>query len=101
MIPTDEFFEGFEQAGMTRPASWTPSTGGDPRTAQVLFRAPTEDALAGEAQSTNYSIRYPATKLVGLKRFETITVSGVQYKVREEPRSELDGTRMVAFLEIA
>lgn len=99
MQTTDKFFESFKKAGMTRPALWTPAVGGPQQSADVLFRAPTRDVLSGDATSTDFSIRYPASLFPGLKRGETITVSGAPFKVRENPHSELDGTRMMALLE--
>ena len=83
---------------MTKIASWVPSTGGAVQTPDVIYRAPTEDALSGGVKSVEYSIRYPATVLVGLKRGETVTVDGVQFTVRENPESQLDGTRLEAKL---
>lgn len=94
MLTTEQFFEYAEAAGMTVPASWAPSGGGATQTADVIFKAPSHDVLAGGAFATDPSIQYAAVDLVGLKRGETVTVNGSTYKVREDPQSELDGTRM-------
>jgi hypothetical protein len=104
MLTTDQFFAGFKAAGMTVPAAWTPSGGGPQQTADVIFRARGEDPLGGDAIATAYAILYPATKFVGLKRGETVIINGgaytgVSFKVREEPKAELDGSRMRAMLE--
>jgi hypothetical protein len=101
MQTTDKFFESFKKAGHTRLASWTPSAGGPAQTADVLYRAPGQDVLQGEAFATAYTIRYPATKFPGLIRGETVTIDAVNYKVKEDPRSELDGTRMLAHMDFA
>lgn len=94
MLPTADFYAAAARAGMTRAVAWTPSGGGAEQTADVMFREPVRDVLSGEAFTTEPSISYPTTQLVGLLRGETITVAGVSYKVREDPRSELDGSRM-------
>jgi hypothetical protein len=101
MLDTSKFFEAFDRAGFLKTALWTPSAGGAQQSAQVRYRAPTQDALSGGAKSVEYSINYPATLLVGLKRNETITVAGVQFIVRENPESQLDGTRYEALLKKA
>lgn len=105
MLTTEQFFANAKAAGMTRPVTWMPSGGGAIQTADVIFRAPTDNVLSGEASSTGYRIEYPASVLVGLKRSEVITVFkdktdlvGVQYTVRESPNSQLDGTRLEASL---
>lgn len=98
MLSTEGFFEVAQRAGMLKAVSWTPSAGGAAQTADAFFRAPAEDVLAGSAFTPEYSISYPATKLTGLLRGETVTVDGASYKVREDPRTELDGSRLRALL---
>lgn len=99
MITTEQFFEASKKAGMTRPLSWTPSAGaggGPAQAADVIFNTPPRDVLAGDGRGTDYSVQYPATKLIGLRRGETVTVDGVSYTVREAPYKQLDGTRLEA-----
>ena len=98
MRSTEQFFAAFDRAGILKTALWTPSAGGAQKSAQVRYRAPTQDALSSEVKSVDYSIEYPATVLVGLKRGETITVNGMQFTVRENPESQLDGSRLEAKL---
>lgn len=98
MLSTVDFFAAAARAGMTRVVTWTPSGGGSEQTADVYFREPVRDVLSGEAFSSDPMISYPATQLTGLIRGETLSVAGVNYKVREDPRSELDGSRYTALL---
>jgi hypothetical protein len=98
MLNTDQFFAAFDKAGFLKIAFWSPSTGGAVQTPKVRFKAPTQDALSGEVKSIDYSIEYPASVLVGLKRGEPIVIDGVLYTVREDPESQLDGTRREAKL---
>lgn len=102
MIDTATFYESFDKAGFLKTALWTPSVGlpgaGVQQSAQVRFRAPSRDALAGEFSVTDYTIKYPSTVLIGLKRGEALTVDGASYKVREGPHSLLDGSAFEAFL---
>jgi hypothetical protein len=99
MLDTPKFFEAFDKAGFLKTVLWTPSIGGPQQSEQVRYRAPTQDALSGDTKSVDYSINYPATVLVGLKRGEAISVDGVQFIVRENPESQLDGTRFEAWLK--
>lgn len=98
MLSTEQFFAAFSKAGIVKSLSWCPKSGDAQQTADVIFRAPSRDALAGEFSATDYMIEYPATQLVGLKRGEQVTVESVTYKVREGPHSDLDGSRLKAFL---
>lgn len=105
MRTTEDFFADAKKAGMTRPASWTPSTGGPTQNYDVIFRAPTDNVMSGEVNSTGYNIQYPASIFPGLKRGEVVTVFrdasdlvGVQYTLRESPNSQLDGSRLEAAL---
>jgi hypothetical protein len=102
MLDTSKFYESFDKAGFLTTALWTPSAGlpgaGIQQSAQVRFKAPNRDALAGEFSVTDHTIKYPSTVLTGLKRGETLTVGGIAFKVREGPQSELDGTVLQAFL---
>jgi hypothetical protein len=102
MLDTSKFFEAFDKAGFLKPALWTPSSGlpgaGIQQSAQVRYRQPSADVLAGDAFAEAYSISYPSTVFPGLRRGETVTVDGVQFKLREDPRRELDGSRCLAQL---
>jgi hypothetical protein len=108
MLDTSKFFEAFDKAGFLKTALWTPSTGGAQQSAQVRYHAPTLDALSSEVKSVDYSINYPSALLPGLKRGEVITLNGiivggivldgVQFTVRENPESQLDGSRLEAKL---
>jgi hypothetical protein len=103
MITTDAFFAAFDRAGFLKAALWTPSAGlpgaGVQQSAQVRYTAPTQTVLAGDAFATDYAMRYPAGTFPGLKRGETVTVDGVAFRVREDPASDLDGTRLAVPLE--
>ena len=98
MLATDKFYESFDRAGFLKEALWKPSAGGLAQSEKVRYRAPTENVLGGEALSTDYSIRYPATIFPGLKREEILTIEGFKYAVREGPKSSLDGSEMEAKL---
>lgn len=98
MLSADQFYSAFSKAGMLKTVTWSPSSGGPQQTAQVRYKAPTESPLGGEAFSTDYTIKYPATQLAGLKRGEVLAIDGQQYTVREGPKSELDGSVLEAKL---
>ncbi|HXC40815.1 MAG TPA: hypothetical protein VN667_17905 [Burkholderiales bacterium] len=100
MISTEAFFTAFDQAGFLTQVSWTPSLsagGGPAQTPKVRFRE-TDHAANGTALSTEYTIEYPATVLVGLKRGEVVMIAMEAYTVREEPSKQLDGSRLMAKL---
>lgn len=99
MLDTSKFFEAFDKAGFLKTALWTPSTGGAQQDPRVRYKAPTRDALSGETKTIDYSINYPSTVLIGLKRGEVITIDNMQFTVRENPESQLDGTRFEALLK--
>jgi len=99
MQSTEKFFEAFGRAGMLKGVSWKPSSGAPEVTGQAVFRAPTQDVLAGDALAVDFTIQYPATQFVGLKRGERVVIDGATYRLREDPRSELDGSRLRAPLE--
>lgn len=94
MITTEAFYAHFKAAGMLRAAAWTPSWGGPQQEAWVSYKAPAADVFGGDQSSIDYTIRYPAGALPGLKRNELITVSGKSYQVREDPQSRLDGSEL-------
>lgn len=47
------------------------------------FRAPDEPVLDGLALSTEYAIRYPASRLPDLAAGDTVQIAGRAYQVRE------------------
>lgn len=102
MLTPEQFYQSFDKAGLTRPTLWTPSVGlpgaGVQQSTAVRFHAPAGDVFSGEVISTNYRIEYPNTRLVGLKRLEVLTIGGVQYTVREGPKSKHDGNYFEAEL---
>lgn len=98
MLATDQFFAAFDKAGFLKTASWAPSLGGDIQTPKVRFKASSQDALSGDVKTIDYTIEYPSTVLIGLKRGEVLTIDGAQYTVRESPEIHLDGTLVAAKL---
>ena len=82
MIAIDAFYETAGRAGLLHPAIWRP-TAGQGVTAWVDFRAPDESILDGLGMSTDYRIRYPASRLAGLAQGDTLEIGGVAYRVRE------------------
>jgi hypothetical protein len=98
MITTEAFYEHFQEAGMLKLATWTPSWGAAPQEAHVRYRAPSSEAFGGDQFSIDYMIRYPATVLVGLKRGEPITIGLESFRVLEDPKSHGDGSELEAKL---
>ena len=98
MLTTEQFYASFDKAGFLKTALWKPSSGAEALEARVRFRAPTDRGLAGEVLTTDYTICYPASVLVGLKRGEVLTIEAQEYTVREGPSSNKDGTESEAKL---
>lgn len=77
------------------PASWTPSTGGEPIDELVLFDQPGDvlEAHPG-AISNQYLMRFETAAWPGLKRGEVVVIQGegkgASYKLRTDPRLEDD-----------
>jgi len=105
MLSTVDFFAAFDRAGMLKEAAWTPSVGlpgaGVEQKEKGRFRAPATEVLAGEAFTSDITFQYPALLFPGLKRGEVLAIAGTNYKLREDPRPELDGSRYLALLESA
>ena len=101
MLTSDQFFASFDKAGFLKTALWTPAGGGAGASRQARFRSPTEEALSGQALVTDYSIEYPASAFPapGVKRGDKITVEGVDYTAREDPRKRLDGSVLRVLLK--
>lgn len=77
-------------------ATFTPA-GGASVSANVLFDAQTEAMFGDETLSNEYTITYPVTALVGIKKGDRGTVDGKSYRVREV-RLKDDGRLVVAAL---
>lgn len=92
MLNSAEFFESFQEAGFLKPASWTPSAGGTPRTGNVRYRAGSVDVLNDAVRTTDHEITYVTAQFPGLKEGERIAVDGQLFQVRQKPTALLDGT---------
>jgi hypothetical protein len=101
MKSSESFFASFQKAGFLKPASWTPSGGGGPYTANVRFTSPDAEILTGTVVAADYQIEYVTSQLPGLKEGETVVVASVSYKVRTPPTKILDGTVARASLKKA
>jgi hypothetical protein len=93
----ERLYEAAARAGLLKTVTWTPAEGVEPQTVDVDFRAPDETVLDGLGLSTDYSIRYPASILVGLAQGDTVTLEGQTYRVREV-RAVGDGSEKRATL---
>lgn len=85
----------FRRLGTT--ASWTPADYTDGGTGTVILDAPGQDVLGGAGNATEYSVLYQATDFVGMTFGDTLTIGGVDYKVRN-PAPLDDGALMRATL---
>jgi hypothetical protein len=79
----ERLYNAAARAGLLSIATWLPGDGSDPETVSVEFRAPDDPVLDGLGLSTEYAMRYPASRFVGLAAGETVTVNGERYRVRE------------------
>jgi hypothetical protein len=93
----ERLYEAAARAGLLKEALWVPAAGAEPQTAFVDFRAPDETVLDGLGLSTDYSIRYPASRFVGLASGDIVIVNGERYRVREV-RAVGDGSEKRASL---
>lgn len=98
MLDTETFYQSFDAAGFLKTATWTPSGGLVQPDVKVRYQAHGEDVLSGEAISNKYTIRYPATRLIGMKRGDQVVIEAVQYTVREQPRLLKNGSELEAEL---
>ncbi len=96
MIAIDALYETAGRAGLLHTAIWRPVSG-QVVTAWVEFRAPDTTILDGIGLSTDYGIRYPASRLVGLGQGDTLEIGGMGYRVREV-RAVGDGSEARATL---
>ncbi len=61
-------------------------------TANVIYAAPTEDLLGGDATGTDHTADLPATSFPGIKRGDTVAIAGHgTFTLREAPRLVEDG----------
>ncbi len=95
----DQFDAECVKAGFLKLATWCPSGGGAQQDVYVKFEAPTTVGTVGDTLITELAMRYRATKFPGIKRGELVTIDSTKYRVRENPHSELDGSRRLALLE--
>lgn len=111
MQTAEEFFQGFDEAGFTVPASWTPSRAAIGAgatdatiTTSIRYRELDDDIADGMITGSFPSMEYPASRLPGLIEGEDITItppgqSPALFRVRLVPRRGLDGTVAKAFLK--
>lgn len=78
-------------------ATWTPADYTDGGTGTVILDAPAQDVLGGAAQSTEYSVVYRVTELVGMTYGDELVIDGEAYTVRN-PEPIEDGRLMRATL---
>lgn len=74
-----------------RPTTWVPSAGGATVTGLVILDQPDEDVDGGGVISRQYQATLATATWPGLKRGEVLTIDGVAYKLRTDPRAESDG----------
>lgn len=94
---TEDIGAFFSEAEFAVTAIFTPTLGGAPVSASVIFNAQTQDVFGDAVLSDEFSIVYPATALVGVKAGDRGTVNGVEYKIRDI-RLKADGTLVTAKL---
>lgn len=80
MIPAADLAALYDAAdGLTVSATFGSES------AQVHFRQPAVDALGGERQVADYTMRYRTATFTTLARGSTVVIGGVSYKVLERP----------------
>lgn len=87
----------FDQSEFAVQAVFTPTGGGAPVSASVLFNAQTQDIFGDAVLTDEYSIVYPVTSLVGVKSGDQGTVNGIGYRIRDI-RMKADGALVTAKL---
>lgn len=70
-------------AGLLKLCEWQPAGNVAAVSGLVLFAAPGSTLLDSLVATNECEMRYPASRLVGLKAFEEITVAGIRYQVRQ------------------
>lgn len=94
---TEDIGAFFNQSEFAVQAAFTPTGGGTPVSASVIFNAQTQDIFGDAVLTDEYTMVYPATALPGIKAGDTGTVSGVQYRIRDI-RLKSDGALVIAKL---
>jgi hypothetical protein len=94
---TEDISAFFNDAEFAVAAEFTPSDGGAPVSASVVFNAQAEQIFGDDVLSNEYTIVYPAGSLAGVKSGDSGTVNGVRYRMREI-RLKADGQIKVARL---
>jgi hypothetical protein len=92
----ESLYDAAARAELLDEAIWA-RDGGPKVTLRVAFRAPDASILDGLGVSTDYTMRYPASRFVGLKQGDRVEIRGVVYRVREV-RAVGDGSEMRATL---
>lgn len=89
----DDFLAGDENGGFATPAVFTLADGST-RTVSVIFDDPMLDAKLGEyiAESSEPRVTGKETDLVGIRRYDVVTVAGRTFDVLTSARP--DGTGM-------
>lgn len=87
----------FSQSEFAVQAVFTPTGGGVPVSASVIFNAQTQQIFGDDVLSNDYSIIYPTDALPGIKGGDYGTVNGVSYRVRDV-RLKADGQLVEAKL---
>jgi len=96
MIDVKYLYDAAARSGLLVEAIWAPDLGPMVVT-WVEFRAPDTSILDGLGVSTDYTMRYPASCLVGLKQGDRVEIGGAIYRVREV-RAVGDGSESRATL---
>lgn len=82
MIAIESLYDAAARSGLLQEAIWIPDLGPVVAT-WVEFRAPDASILDGIGMSTDYAMRFPASRLVGIKQGDTVEIGVVVYRVRE------------------
>jgi hypothetical protein len=91
------FWSAFSVVGLLTNAEYRPA-GGPVVPFKVGFKRPDQIVLDGIVHSTDYSIEYQSAD-IALKRDDVVEILGAQYRVRQSPMAQGDGTFMLAQLE--
>lgn len=97
MLTSAQFLAAADRAGMLKTATWQPSAGGPLQTAQVDLLNPDVVHFGGAVIATETTATYADTSFIGLTEGETLTIAGVDYRVRT-PKLIQDGSVMQATL---
>lgn len=78
----DAHYETAGRAGLLHLAIWRPGTV-PVVAAWVYFRASNEVIVETSGLATDYTIRYPRSRMVGLTQGDTLEIEHVKYRVRD------------------